>query len=270
MTMTTTRSAMPRPAGLQLLHDISRGAPFMTWHLFAMLALGAVCVALSQFDVRLINGVSVWAKPAKFHISLAVQFATVAWGLSFLPADQRARRSVQWPLVVMLVLGWLELLYITVQAARGEASHFNQSTWLYRALYTLMGVGATAMLLIAMYFGARLWRHRAQGLWTEAAAVGLFWGGFLGLAAGFYLGGQTGHHVGAAVSDAAGTGLFSWSTQAGDLRVAHFVGMHAAQIIPFAALNGRRSLVYGVALLMTLGTVGTFVQALLGIPLFRA
>jgi hypothetical protein len=267
--MSTTLTVSTRQAGLQVLDDIHAGAPSLFWQLAAMLALGAICAGLTQIDARLINGVSVWAKPAKFYISLAIQFATVAWGLSFLPVSQRASRSIRWPLAVMATLGWLELLYITVQAARGEASHFNASTALYRALYSMMGVGASAMLLIAMYFGVRLWRVRAQGLWTEAAAIGLFWGGFLGLAAGAYLGGQAGHHVGAAVSDAAGTGIFAWSTQAGDLRVAHFVGMHAAQIIPFAAMSGRRGVVYGAALLMTIGTIGTFAQALLGIPLFR-
>jgi hypothetical protein len=268
--MTATLIAPSRPAALQVIHDIRKGAPFLFWHLVVMVVLGFVSIGLSQIDARLINGVSVWAKPAKFYVSLAVQFATVAWGLAFLPSAQRATRAIQWPLVVMLACGWLELVYITLQALRGEASHFNTSSALYSTIYTLMGVAATAMLLIAMYFGARLWRVRVQGLWTEAAAVGLFWGGLLGLAAGFYMGAQAGHHVGAQISDAAGTGLFSWSTQAGDLRVAHFVGMHAAQLIPFAALSGRRSMVYGVAALMTLATVGTFVQALWGIPLLRA
>jgi hypothetical protein len=267
--MSATMIVPARPAGLQLIQDIREGAPFMFWHLVAMLVLGGACVGLSLIDPRLINGVSVWAKPAKFYVSLAVQFATVAWGLSFLPVAKRETRSIQWPLVVMLVLGWLELFYITIQAARGEPSHFNTSSALYSLIYTLMGVAATGMLLIAMYFGVRLWRVRAQGLWTEAAAVGLFWGGLLGLAAGFYMGSQAGHHVGAQISDAAGTGLFSWSTQAGDLRVAHFVGMHAAQLIPFAALSGRRSAVYAVAAFMTIATVGTFVQALWGIPLLR-
>lgn len=267
--MSATMIVPARPAGLQVIHDIREGAPFMFWHLVVMLVLGLVCVGLAMVDPRLINGVSVWAKPAKFYVSLAVQFATVAWGLSFFSVAKRETRSIQWPLVVMLALGWLELFYITIQAFRGEPSHFNTSTALYSVIYTLMGIAAATMLLIAMYFGARLWRVRAQGLWTEAAAVGLFWGGILGLAAGFYMGGQAGHHVGAQISDAAGTGLFSWSTQAGDLRVAHFVGMHAAQLIPFAALSGRRGAVYGVAALMTFATVGTFVQAYLGMPLLR-
>jgi hypothetical protein len=267
--MTMDVLTAPRPAGLQLIDDIRTGAPFLFWQLVAMLVIGVVCAGLSLLDDRLLNGVSVWAKPAKFHVSLAIQFATVAWGLSFMPESLRARRSIQWPLVVMVVFGWLELFYIIVQAARGEASHFNTSSALYSVLYSVMGVAASGMLLIAMYFGARLWRYRKQGLWTEAAAIGLFWGGLLGLAAGAYMGAQAGHHVGAQISDAVGTGLFSWSTQGGDLRVAHFVGMHAVQAIPFAALTGKRSAVYAAALLMTLLTSVVFLQALWGMPLFR-
>jgi hypothetical protein len=41
------------------------------------------------------------------------------------------------------------------------------------------------------------------------------------------------------------------------------------QAVPFAALSGRRSVVIAVTLAVILATAGTFVQAVMGIPLFR-
>ncbi|MFO1034239.1 MAG: hypothetical protein U1E15_09260 [Hyphomicrobiales bacterium] len=59
-----------------------------------MLALWLGCSALELVDHRLINGVSVWVKPAKFFLSLAVHLATVAWALSLLTPQARATRGM--------------------------------------------------------------------------------------------------------------------------------------------------------------------------------
>ena len=91
----------------------------------------------------------------------------------------------------------------------------------------------------------------------------------LALVVGFTLGANSGHWIGGDMTDATGLPIFKWSTTGGDLRVSHFVGLHAAQAVPFAAISGKRSIVYGVALLVFLLTVATFVQAMNGVPLFK-
>ena len=268
MTMTLEKP-YPLSVGRQLVEDI-RGASKPIWlTILAFLAFSILCVGFGWLDDRLLNGVSVWNKPAKFFLSLAVQFATVSWALTLLPIAERKATSMNAVMIFMVAFGWLEMIYIVFRAARGEASHFNSANLSAQVLYGVMGVCAVYMALTAGYVGLRLWRHRRNGLWTEAAALGLIAGTILGMFAGAYMSAQTSHWVGGATTDAGGLGFFSWSTTGGDLRVAHFVGMHAAQIIPLAALSGNRRMVYGTAALMAILTLGTFAMAISGTPLLR-
>jgi hypothetical protein len=270
MTSTLLHAATARTTGAQLIADMREGSLLVFWSAVLMTVGAVICVGLQTVDTRLINGVSVWLKPAKFFISLAIQFATVAWAMSLLPAAERALRAVRWPILVMLFWGWAEMAYLVFRASRAEASHFNRSDAFALIAYSVMGFGAVTLTVVAGYIGYRLWKHRRNGLWTEAASVGLIAGCILGTLAGIYLSAQTGHSVGGDVSDATGTGVFSWSTTGGDLRIAHFVGLHAAQIIPLAALSTKRSAVWGAAFACTVLTAGTFLLAVAGIPLLRA
>ena len=87
--------------------------------------------------------------------------------------------------------------------------------------------------------------------------------------AGGYMSSMQSHWVGGDLNDAHGLGFFSWSTTGGDLRVAHFVGMHVAQVLPLVALSGDRRVVYGAAFALPLLTGIIFVLGISGIPLFR-
>jgi hypothetical protein len=228
------------------------------------LALTLVMIALQMVDAREINGVCVWVKPAKFFFSLAVQFITVSWAITLLPNPSRLTRGAS---LAMICAGVFEMIYIVTQAYRGVASHFNTSTPLEGTLYTLMGIGAVTLTATSFIIGVQLWKQRRAGVWTEAAAVGLMLGAVLGTVAGAYLSAQTGHSVGGLASDATGVGIFGWSTTGGDLRIAHFVGLHATQIIPLVALSGKRVAIHATAIVITLATVAVFAQALMGHPL---
>ncbi len=249
----------------RLFADIRRGNAAL-WVSTVGMALGAiVCSGLMAFDTRGFNGIDVWDKPAKFFLSLAVQYATVSFALSLIPSSRGTRIAV-W---LMIAAGWGEVAYIVYRAALAEASHFNSSSIAAQVAYGLMGFGALTLTATAFFIGWRVWRVRGQSLITEATSLGLMLGMAVGMAAGVYMSAQTSHWVGGELSDAHGLGFFSWSTTGGDLRVAHFIGLHAAQIIPLAALSGDKRMVYAVAGLSVAFTAATFVLALMGIPLLR-
>ena len=254
-----------------LLRDSISGSRLLSLHAVLMMAGFAVALLLMLWDTRMIAGAGVWHKPAKFFFSLAVQFATVAWALSLVPPDLRSLRSVRIASVAMIAAGWGEMAYIVFRAARGEASHFNQSDLFAQIAYALMGIGALTLTVTAGWIGIVLWRQRGASLWRMAAGLGLMLGAVLTTLVAFHLSNHAGGHwVGGAATDAGGLRLFLWSTTGGDLRVAHFVALHAMQIVPFAALSGRRSVVAATALAVVLATVALFLQAVWGIPLFTA
>jgi hypothetical protein len=272
MTATLSVSAPP-PSDTRLarfFRDSLQGSPALALHAGLLFVGFLIVLALTQIDDRTIYGANVWHKPAKFFFSIGLQFLTVAWAISLLPTEVRTLRKVTIPSKMMIAAGWGEIVYIVFRAARAEASHFNYETIWAELAYALMGVGAIVLVFTSCWIGLVLWRHRAGSLWREAAGLGLILSTALTTPVAFYLSSHTvGHWVGGELSDANGLRLFLWSTTGGDLRVPHFVALHAMQAVPFAALSGSRGVVNGVALAFVVATVALFLQALLGIPLFR-
>jgi hypothetical protein len=180
-------------------------------------------------DERTLRGVSVWAKPLKFMASIGLFSLCTAWFIGLLAPAQRHSRTVQLMAWTLLIAGALEITYITLQAALGQASHFNFSSPLHMTMYSLMGLGALAMTSTQAVLAWQVARHPAHGLhpvWRDAVVAGLALTFVLGAGAGGVLG---------SMQPPAGTGLpvVGWHL-AGDLRPAHFLGMHAQQIMPIA------------------------------------
>jgi hypothetical protein len=252
---------------VHFLKSAKRGSPQLWWSSVVMLIGMVLCFALPFIDARLIAGVNVWEKPAKFFLSLVVQAITVAWAISLVSHKMRGVKTATW---IFIFASWFETAYIFYRASRGEASHFNQTSVFAIIMYALMGVGAVLLVVTSAFVGWRIWQQRGDSLMREAASVGLILGAALGLFAGAYLSSHTSHWIGGDMSDATGLPFFHWSTTGGDLRVAHFIGLHTAQAVPLAALSGNRVAVYSAALVMVLAMAGAFAMAVMGIPLFRA
>jgi hypothetical protein len=253
-----------------IVHAVRIGSPLMAGMAVAFVLLFGVFYAGTFIDERLINGVSVWDKPSKFFLSLALHMATLAWGLSLLPANERASPTIVGASRIFVALAIFEIAYITVQAARGQASHFNTTSTVSTVMYALMGMAAVALAAITALFGWRILMRAPDSTIAYATGLGFILGAVLAVIFGGYMSRQGGHWVGGTHSDAAGLPFFHWSTTGGDLRVAHFFGLHAMQAIPLAAyvLRPRSRLsLWAVASLWALLTIVTFVQALVGKPL---
>jgi len=266
ITSATPRSAFFRP--IVQRHPLWwRSALFYT-------ALTVVFVVAASVDERLINGVSVWTKPGKFTLSIAAYFATLAWFAPLLPNGYLASRRGRWLSWLPVACSAFEIAYIALQAGRGQASHFNMTSPLYTTMYALMGVGALALVSVCAWMGwTILRRHRASDPYALAVGLGLMTAFVLGGGFGEAMAANMSHWVGGAPTDAGGWGLMKWSRSGGDLRVAHFFGIHAMQILPaFAALLPRalpRRSAVAIVIAATLGYAAfatfTFVEALRGV-----
>ena len=212
------------------LRTLSRVNPVLSATGWGNVALAALALGLLPFDHRLVTGALVWLKPLKFALSITAYTWTLGWLLADLPAKaQQSVRRISWGVAVSMAV---EQAVIFTQAARGTTSHYNNSSLLDGVLFGLMGsfiMVNTVMTIWALYLA---WRHRPHG------PAGYVWGLRLGLLiflVGSVLGGimihNAQHTVGAPDGGPGLPGL-GWSTQAGDLRIAHFLGMHALQALP--------------------------------------
>jgi hypothetical protein len=242
----------------------------------ALLAPSLLAYAL---DERLINDVNIWTKPLKFQISLVLTLGTLLWLLPLLDGEWLHSRLVRFGAFLAGFFAVVEIAYITLQSARGRASHFNYSTPFESAMYSIMGVGAVSIVLGCFLIGLAIWlARRGENGFSLGAAIGLMLGAVLTLATAFpmssgALPGQVGHWIGGVPSDAGTLPLVGWSRAGGDLRVAHFFGTHAMQALPLLGLiadrlapDRARPIVWGGAALAILVTVATFLQAVAGRP----
>ena len=240
-------------------------------------------------DPRIITGAPAWLKPAKFAVSITIYTITLAWIFTLLPEWVRTRRVVGWLTAVTMVI---EIAIIGGQAWRGTTSHFNVGTVADAVLFTIMGTAIFIQTFATIAVAVALWRHRFEDVAVGWALrfgmiitiVGALTGGFMtrptaaqldAARAGERMTIAGAHTVGAPDGGPGLTGT-GWSTEHGDLRVPHFVGLHALQVLPLVALWLGRLRVRGrlrerLVLMAAAGYAGLYVmlltQALRGVPL---
>ncbi len=257
----------------------------------ASLALLAVAAVGLWLDPRTITGAPAWMKPAKFAISTALYAFTMAWMLRHITGHRRLVRLIGWGTAAVFAL---ELALIVLQVVRGVRSHFNFTTPFDAAIFSTMGAAITFGLVLNILAAVLMFRQRLTdpvlaaslrlGLAITAVGAGV---AFLmtqptaAQLASMQAGGmplEIGAHGVGVADGGAGLPIVGWSTTGGDLRIPHFVGLHALQILPLLGLaltrfGGALSLRRRVALvwitgLSYLGLVGLLTwQALRGQPL---
>jgi hypothetical protein len=237
-------------------------------HTKSLFWLAVICVVVAValiplwiLDSRQLLGVSVWEKPIKFYISVAIFSFTYSWLSSFLTRGGRWVKLTGFVVAVSLAV---EIVIILFMASIGETSHFNVSSPTAIVIWSLMATFISIVLFSTIFISLMIMFQKQQefnlklalalGSINTAVGMGLAylmtWPTAAQLAN--YQGIAGAHAVG--VSDG-GPGLpfLGWSTVAGDLRVGHFFGLHSIQV---AAILLAISLMLPLALRIPLIVVG--------------
>lgn len=269
------------------------------WQTHAPLTLSALLTALLTLffiiglfaDPRTITGAPAWLKPVKFGVSITLYTLTLIWMLSFIRGRARLVAVLGWTVLVTFGLEWIA---IVTQVVRGTSSHFNVTTPLDASLWGLMAISIAVLWGANFVIAALLLFQRFE---NPAFAWGLRLGLILtiiGMGLGYLMTSPTaqqlagwrteeavtvvGAHTVGGPDGGPGLPVVGWSTQGGDLRAPHFVGMHALQVVPFLGwfisrrrwnMKARVALVW-VASSFYLGVMGLLTwQALRAQPLIR-
>ncbi len=205
----------------------------------ALFIFGAICLVLAFIFIGFsfisdlqVKGVNAWYKPIKFALSIGIY----AWTMAYFSSHLEGGRHISifnW--VIIISLGF-EILYIAIQAGRGQLSHYNMSSPFYVFLYVLMAVAATIATIATAYIGVLFFKNNFPQLsetylWSIRLGILLF---VIFSLEGFVMGSRLSHTIG---GEDGGPGLkfLGWSTRHGDPRIAHFIGMHALQVLPLLA-----------------------------------
>lgn len=233
MNTTTLTPTGPASPGLNPLRwwaeALQRERTLSVFALGMALAMLPTLVALG-LDERLFRGVGFWVKPLKFMASISLFAFCTAWFIGLLPPERRRGRAIRAVVWTIIVAGSLEVAYISLQAALGQASHYNITSRLHAVAYQLMGVGAVSLMLTQLVLAWQVARHarpEVHPAWRLAVVLGLVMTFVLGVGAAALL---------SSAQPPAGAGLpiLGWHLGGGDLRPAHFVGSHAQQFVPLA------------------------------------
>jgi hypothetical protein len=252
---------------------------------FLMLVLIGLLV-----DDRIVTGAPVWLKPVKFASSVALYTITIAWMVQPLPPSKGVRRAT----ALIGYLLTLEVLVIIMQAARGTTSHFNVDTAFDGIVFSVMGSAIAVVWICSMFI---LWRHWRTPVADRTLAMAFRIGlalNIVGAGVGWRMTQPTaaqitaieqgvrpriaGAHTVGAPDGGPGMPITKWSLNNGDLRVPHFIGMHALQWLPLLVLAIRfrrrerndgfeRVAVYGASTVSAVLFLAVLVQALRGLPL---
>jgi len=235
--------------------------------LTTLIGSGIFAILMQITDTQIL-GVNAWLKPFKFFLSNTIFVWTMAWLCHYLEKP-RTVKAYSW--MVTLVMG-VELSYISSQSAFAETSHFNMSTAYTQIMWAVMGLSITLLTAWTAYIGILFFIKKFPKLPQR-----YIWGIRLGILLfvifafeGFLMANPMSHTVGG-VDGGEGLPVTNWSTKHGDLRIAHFFGMHALQIVPLVSYFFTKKTWQTVLFaLIYLGAVtATLLQALAGNPLLQ-
>lgn len=225
--------------------------PLMILAAFMVLSTVACLVGLAVDD-RTLTGQPIWMKPLKFSLSIGIYALSWAWLIHQL---RRFQRLAWWAGTASAGFLLIEQIIIIGDVIRGTTSHFNTSTPFNAAMWAVMAGSIAVVWIATLFVSALLFKNsgpdRARNLTIRLGSVIAVTGMALGALmtiptkAQIVAGGSTvGAHTVGLADGGPGVPFFGWSTVGGDLRIPHFIGMHALQTLPILLIlleaGGRR------------------------------
>lgn len=241
----TARRPFAAPA---LLRQAWSFNPTLTVFVVASALLLVAGVIGMLVDPRVVLGMPNWAKSTKFGISLLLYGATLLWVLPMVTRRPRLARFVGHATGAILTI---EIVLLALQAVRGVPMHFNVATPFDAALWQFMSLTIMLFWLVTLLgLGLLLFQPMPNRVLAWSVRLGMLVT-LVGLTQGFLMpppnatqqamlaAGQQldliGAHTVGGLDGGPGLPLLGWSTQHGDLRIGHFVGIHGIQAIPLLA-----------------------------------
>lgn len=211
------------------------------WPSKALYTFGGFWVASALFHTAILAGTGFewsgsvsWRKPISFGISVGLLLATIGWVLDRLPDRPRVAGSIAW---ILGLSSTVEVGLITLQAWRGEASHFNSFEETNALIFSSMAamVGLMSLCLVAILIWSAINRP-PDPLVSRAVLAGMILV-VAGLGIGQWL-------VELGNDFAAANGIVPevvTNGQAGTPKFPHAVAFHGIQVFIVGALALRRS-----------------------------
>ncbi|WP_462218847.1 hypothetical protein [Ferruginibacter sp.] len=252
---------------MSILSELRRRNNLLYWCGIFNIAVGVICFALQFTDDVKILGVSRWLKPMKFYLSVGLLAFTLNWLMYYL-SNSKLVKIYSWIIAITMLI---ENGVILMQAVRGTTSHFNISSPFNGIAFGVMGIiilifTITAVFITINFFVQKKFSISPAYVWGIRLGLGFFI--LASVEGGLMIGLFT--HTAGAKDGSEGLPLLNWSKQYGDLRIAHFFGLHALQILPllgyYIAKNKNQLFVFAGLYLIFITAL--FIQAVKGIPLF--
>ena len=195
------------------------------------LAFAILFLVFTKTSNTQVYNVNAWYKPFKFAFSTFLFSWAMAWYCHYLINFNS--NLFNWSVIILL---GFEIIYIAIMASKGQTSHYNLSTPFYSTMFSLMALAATLVTLYTAYIGLLFFNQSFPDLpdyyvWAIRLSIIIF---VIFSFEGFAMGSRLSHTVGLE-NDNSNLFIVGWSKTVGDLRVAHFIGMHALQVLPILA-----------------------------------
>src|SRR6187397_285417 len=247
--------------------ELKRRNALLFWFGLFNLAVAVVCLILMPFEEIQILGVNRWLKPFKFYSSVGIMVLTMGWLLYYLNNAKKIR-AYSWLIVLTM---FFENGLIITQAIRNTTSHFNSTSALNGFVFSLMGMLIAIFTITVIFACISFFRQKQFSISTPyvwGIRLGLLFFIIFSLEGGLMVG-LLKHTIGGP-DGGPGLPVVNWSTVYGDLRIAHFIGIHSLQVLPlfgnYFAKTKKQTIIFSVVYFLLASAL--FLQAMNGIPLF--